>query len=426
MSIYRAMYSGVSGMAAEGQALGVVGDNVANTNTIGFKQSRSVFEDVLGGAIGTNAGGSGVRMIQAQQIFAQGTLLNTGVATDLALSGEGFFIINGTVDGVAGDFYTRAGQTKLSADGVLVNPQGLAVQGYTAKPDGTYTATLGSIQLSTAPIPPKATTTLAMTANLDSSAASPTLAWDPLNPVATSNFSTTMKTYDSLGNAHSVDVYFRKTATGSWTYNALAAGSEVSGGTAGTPVTVASGTLSFTTGGALNSVTSTGGTVTFNGAAAQTLTFDWGTPIASGGTGLTGLTQFTGANNVSAQSQNGYAAGDLMNVKIDADGVVNGVYSNGQSIAAGKIAVAKFRSNDGLARAGHNLWMATPKSGDASIGSAGSGGRGALVAGALEQSNVDIAQQFVDLIAHQRAYQANSKTITTADEMLQETLNLKR
>lgn len=426
MSIYRAMYSGVSGMAAEGQALGVVGDNVANSNTVGFKQSRSMFEDVLGGAIGTNAGGSGVRMLQAQQIFAQGTLLNTGQPTDLALSGDGFFVVNGMVDGVAGDFYTRAGQTKLNAAGKLVNPQGLGVQGYTAKPDGTYTTTLGDITVSTAAIPPKATTSLTITANLDSSATAPTAPWDPTNPVATSNFSTTMKVYDSLGNAHSVDVYFRKSSTGAWSYAALANGSEVTGGTAGTASTIASGTLSFSTGGALSGVTTTGGTVTFNGAAAQTVAFDFGSPTSAGGTGLTGLTQFSSPSNISAQSQNGYASGDLINLKIEADGVVKGVYSNGQAIAAGKIAVAKFRSTDGLGRAGHNLWVATQASGDASVGNAGSGGRAALVAGALEQSNVDIAQQFVELIAHQRAFQANSKTITTADEMLQETLSLKR
>jgi flagellar hook protein FlgE len=428
MSIYRAMYSGVSGLSAEGKALGVVGDNVANTNTIGFKESRAVFEDVLGGALGSNTTGAGVRFLRAQQIFAQGTMLNTGQPTDLALSGDGFFVVQGNVDGITGNFFTRAGQTKLRNDGVLVNQQGMALQGYQANTDGTFSSQLGPIQVSTAALPPKATTKLAITANLDSSATPPAAAWDPTNPAATSNFSTSMKVFDSLGNAHNVDVYFRATGAGTWEWHALAPGADVSGGTPGTPVEIASGDLQFTTDGALQSAgVLSGGTVDWNGATpGQALTFDFGNPIAAGGTGLGGTTGFGGASNVSAQSQDGYSSGDLVGVKVDADGVVNGVYSNGQRVAAGKLAVAKFRSNDGLARAGQNLWQATTESGDPALGPAGAGGRAAVVAGVLEQSTVDIAQQFVALISHQRAFQANSKTITTADEMLQETMSLKR
>ena len=428
MSINTAMNTGVSGMTAEGEALGVIGDNVANTNTIGFKQSRALFEDVLGGAMGSRSPGSGVRMSRTQQIFAQGSLLNTGQATDLALSGDGFFVVSGTVDGLTGDFYTRAGQTVLANDGKLVSPAGLSLLGYTVNADGTFGPGTGPVQVSTAALAPKATSTLTVTANLDASATIPTGAWDPQNPTATSNFSTSLNVYDSLGAAHAVNVYFVQTAAGTWDYHALVDGAEVVGGTAGQNSDIASGTLSFTSDGALQSVTpSAGGTVDFNGATpAQVLDLDFGTSIANGGTGLGGTTGFSAPSSISSQGQDGYSSGSFTGIQIDSTGVVNGVYSNGQKVPVSQLVLAKFRSNDGLGRAGHNLWVATRESGDAALGAAGSGGRPAIIAGALEQSNVDIAQQFVDLIAHQRAFQANSKTITTADEMLQEIMNLKR
>lgn len=429
MSITNAMYAGVSGLSAESGALGVIGDNVANTNTVGFKQSRALFEDVLGGAAGTqNALGAGVRMARAQQIFAQGTLLTTGQATDLALSGDGFFVVHGTVDGLNGDFYTRAGQTALDADGRLVNPQGLALQGYQANPDGTIGSTLGPVHVSTAALPPKQTSALDITANLDSTATPPANPWDPNDPAGTSNFSTSMTVYDSLGNAHALDIYFVNTGAGTWDYHAMAKGEDVSGGLPGTPSEVAQGQLTFTSDGALQDAqVISGGTVDWNNATpGQAIGFNFGVPIAAGGTGLGGTTQFASPSAVSAQGQDGYASGALSGIQVDPSGIVNGVYTNGQKIAVAQLAIAKFASNDGLGRMGHNLWAATRESGEALLGAGGNGGRASVTSGALEQSNVDIAGQFVDMITHQRAFQANSKTITTADEMLQNIVELKR
>ncbi len=427
MSIVKAMYTGVSGLTAQSDALGVVGDNIANANTVGFKRSRSQFEDQLGGAIGS-AEGAGVRMVRTQQIFAQGTLLNTGQPTDLALAGDGFFVVNGTIAGTDGAFYTRNGQMSLRNDGTLINSSGLTVQGYMVNPDGSFSSQLGDITLPPAGLPPQATNKLTITANLDAAATTPAAPWDPQNPGNTSNLSTTMTTYDSLGNAHTLDVYFRKTAPGTWEYHALARGAEVVGGVAGTNVEVATGQMDFTTTGALQNVTSlAGGTVSFNGATPnQALTFDLGKPIAAGGTGLEGSTQFGSPSAIAAQRQDGYTSGNLAGVKVDGDGIVSGVYSNGQTAAAGRLAIAKFRANEGLGRAGQNLWVATEESGDAALGAVGSGGRGSVVSGALEQSNVDVAEQFVDLITHQRSFQANSKTITTADQMLQELMTIKQ
>ncbi len=433
MSIMNAMWSGVSGLSAEGQALGVVGDNVANANTIGFKMSRAQFEDVLGGAVGQN-NGAGVRMTRAQQIFAQGSLMNTGQPTDLALSGDGFFVVKGALGGVTGDFFTRNGQTTLDKDGNLVDPNGLKLQGYASDGNGGFSPSLSDVQLSMSPLQPKPTSSFTLSANLDATAKVPTdpvtnnpLPWDPQNPTKTSNFSTSTKVYDSLGNAHDVQVYFTKTAAGTWDFHALADGADIQGGTPGTNVEIGTGNLTFAPDGTLASVNGNTMTASFSGGASpnQAISLNFGTPPPAGA-GTDGITQYGSPSNVAQQKADGYASGALQGVKVDSDGTVNGVYSNGETIPVAKLAVAKFTSNDGLGRAGHNLWIATRDSGQPAMGQAASGGRAAVVAGALEQSNVDIAAQFVDMIAHQRSFQANSKTITTADEMLQEVVNLKR
>jgi flagellar hook protein FlgE len=429
MSINNAMNTGLSGLGAEGQAIGILGDNVANANTVGFKASRAIFEDVLGGAMGSrDAVGGGVRMVRTQQLFAQGSFLSTGQPTDLALAGDGFFVVHGALNGLVSDFYTRAGQTTLAQDGTLVNPDGLAIQGYKVNADGTFGPAIGSVQVPTAALPPKPTSKVSLTANLDATATPPALAWDPQNPAATSNFGTTTTSYDSLGNAHATSVYLVNTGPGTWDYHALANGAEVTGGTPGQNFEFAGGTLTFTTGGALaTSALTSGGTVDYTGATpGQAVNLDFGKPIASGGTGLDGTTQFGAPSSVSAQSQDGYSSGSFTGVQVDSTGVVRGTYDNGQKISMAQLAVAKFRSDDGLSRAGNNLWAASRDSGDASLGAAGAGGRPAVVSGALEQSNVDISTQFVDLISHQRAFQANSKTITTVDEMMQTVLGMKQ
>ncbi len=432
MSILKTMYTGVSGLQAEGEALGVVGDNISNSNTVGFKSQRAIFADMLGHSVtaGTPSAlpGSGVVMSQVEQMFTQGSLSNTGVATDLALSGDGFFVVGGTVDGVQGQFYTRAGQMKINAKGDITNLEGMQLQGYKALGGGKFAASVGGLQVNTSALSPAVTTKMAITANLDANAKVPALPFDPLNPASTSSFSTSMQVFDSLGNSHAVDVYMVKTAANAWDYHAVVDGGQLAGGTAGTNVEIGSGSLTFTSAGALNtSATTTAISASFNGATAnQAIALDFGTPIATGGTGLTGSTQFASPSSVSNQTQDGYASGDLAGISVDGSGVVKGTYTNGQKLDIGQLAIAKFRSNEGLGRAGHNLWLATRESGDAAVGTAGSGGRGAVSGGALEQSNVDLATQFVDLITHQRAFAANSKTITTADEMLQEIVNLKR
>jgi flagellar hook protein FlgE len=283
---------------------------------------------------------------------------------------------------------------------------------------------------------------MTVTANLDSSAPiMPAAGWSINNPSGTSNFSTSMSVFDSLGNAHTVDVYFNKTAAGAWDYHILGKASEITtpapAAATDTYTQIGTGSMTFTTAGALQSLTPNPPTTvatTFVGAAAQTITADFGSAITPpvtipptvAGTGLDGITQFAGASNVSSQQQDGYASGSLSGIGVDGTGVVRGMYTNGQQLAIGQLAVAKFQANESLGRAGNNMWIETRDSGNAALGTAGSGGRGAVSSGALEGSNVDLAQQFVDLIAHQRAFEANSKTITTADEMLQTLQNIKR
>ncbi len=427
MSIMTAMYSGVSGIAAEGQALGVVGDNIANSNTIGFKQQRALFRDVLGRTVGSGirTGGSGVEVADVQQMFVQGTLVSTGVSTDMALSGDGFFVVQGSVGGQTGQYYSRAGNFRLDKDGKLVTPEGLKTMGYAAQADGTMSAALTELEVSTSALPPRVTSTMKITANLDAGATATT--WNAADPGGTSNFSTSMTVYDSLGNAHAVDAYFCKTADNAWDYHLLTASDGITAGTAGTQE-IGSGALAFDTDGALNTFTeAVPVSVTFAGASAQTIAMDFGSQKSvSPGTGLDGFTQFGAKSNVSDQSQNGYASGGLSGISVDGQGVLMGTYTNGQKIAVGQLAIARFRSNDGLERGGQNLWSSSNSSGAPALGTAGAGGRGAVSGGALEQSNVDIAQQFVEMISHQRAFQASSKTIQTADQMLQEVVNLKR
>jgi flagellar hook protein FlgE len=271
-------------------------------------------------------------------------------------------------------------------------------------------------------------------ANLDATEATPTDPWAVDDPANTSNFSTTMTVYDDLGGAHTLDIYFRKTADNTWDWYGLVAGDDTADpAAAGTNVQVGTGTLTFNndptaaTVGALDGVSANTVSVNFAGiASAQTITVNFGTSLADGGTGLDGVSQFASPENVSSQTQDGYASGDFSGITIDGEGVVMGLYTNGQKLALSQMAIAKFRSNDGLGRAGQSLWIDTRDSGSAAYGTAGSGGRGSTSSGSLEASNVDLAEEFVGLIQHQRSFSANSKTITTADEMLQELINIKR
>ncbi len=433
MTLLSSMYTGVSGLQANGMSVSIIGDNIANVNTIGFKSARGNFDDVLQQSIlgrngSTSQLGGGVVLNDVQNMFTQGSLMNTGQATDLAISGAGFFVLNGSYNGVEGNYYSRAGQFVIDKDGYLVNNSGLRVQGYSVDDSGQLAGTVGDLNITSHNVPPRATTQIDMIANLDADAQVPAAAWDVTNAAATSNFNSTITVYDSLGNAHPVEVYFRKTAANSWEWHAVVDGGELAGGTPGTPTEIADGTLTFTVNGELDTETINNNTVNFLGAAAgQVIDFDFGDSITTdGGTGLDGTTGFAGASTINFQSQDGYATGTLQNISVTPDGMVMGSFTNGEVREVAQLALANFQSNSGLDRTGGNLWIETIDSGEALIGAPNTGSRGSIHSYSLEQSNVDLAEQFVHLIGAQRGFQANSKIITTSDQMLMETVNLKR
>ena len=426
MSLMSSLYTGTTGLETNTQDLSIIGDNIANANTIGFKQSRAAFEDQLSQQLlGAGQVGLGARLQMSERIFTQGSLTSTGIATDLALEGPGLFAVKGTHNGVTNTFYTRDGRFTLDKDGFLVNLEGLRVQGYQADPAGGVTGNIGDLAISGQQATPKQTATITLKANLKADAAIPP-AWDPANPTATSTFPTAVTIYDSLGAAHQASVYFRKSAQGTWEWHGLADGGGLTGGTAGVPAEIAQGTLTFDSKGALSAVTQTSTFNPLGGVNPQALAFNFGDTIASGGTGLTGVTQSASDSAVTFASQDGWTSGQLSSMTVDTGGNVTGAFTNGQSRNLGRVAVATFSAPDRLDRAAGNLLAESGKSGNASLGAAGTGGRGSISGGTLEQSNVDLATEFVKMISAQRGFQANSKTVQTADQLLQELIQLKR
>jgi flagellar hook protein FlgE len=432
MSILRSLQIGVSGLRSNSDALGIAGDNIANVNTVGFKRSRGVFQDVLGRSIATfeptQTAGAGSRLAHVEQMWAQGAIVTTDSPTDLAISGEGFFVVEGNMQGAEGRYYTRAGQFHIDSDGRLVNPDDMRLQGYTAAPDGTMGSTVGDLIVTPGTVPASATTAVAIAANLDSNAPVLSAAFDPLTPEQTSNFANQVTIYDSLGQAHEISVFYHKNASNSWDWHAMVDGGELTGGVAGTRTEVANGTMTFTTDGQLDTETVAGSSWDFiNATPAQQITFDFGTSVTTdGGDGLDGTTQFASPNTTVGLTQDGFAAGSVAGISINTDGVIIGVFSNGQQRALGQVVTADFANVNGLERTGQGLWIATEASGDPLIGGADTGGRGQVVSGSLEQANVDLGTEFVNLISYQRGFQANSRVITTADEMYGELVNIKR
>jgi flagellar hook protein FlgE len=434
MSLLSALSTGTTGLTTASQDLSVIGDNIANSNTIGFKGGRAAFEDALSqqliGAPGGGQVGLGTRLNAIQRIVTQGALTQTGQATDLALQGPGYFIVRGNHSGLTGNFYTRAGQFTVDKDGFMVSLEGLRLQGYPADSRGVIQGGIGDLLVGTANASANPTTNVQIKGNLAADAPiSATAAFDPLNPVGTSNFKTSVTIYDSLGQSHTVDVYYRKTAAGAWDFHALTDGGGLSGGTAGVATEIASGTLAFDTSGNLTSETQVANFNPNGAVNPQPLTFNFGDPTATGGTGTEGLTQFGGSSGASTttftgQDGNGYGA--LSNVSVSNNGEVLGSFTNGTTRVLGQVAVADFEAADKLSRIGGNLSVESTESGQPTVGEPASGGRGNIVAGALEQSNVDLAEEFVRMIAAQRGFQANSKTITTADSLLGELMQLKR
>jgi len=424
MGILASLYSGVSGLATNGNAMSVIGNNIANNNTIGFKGGRTLFSDLLSSGVsgsgGTSQVGRGVGLSIIDNRFSQGTFESTETNSDLAIEGEGFFIVKEPITN--GSLYTRAGAFRFNAGGFLTSPEGYNVQGYKLNDAGEISGDLTNIQVDTTSLSaPKASTNVKLATNLDAGA-SYLGGFNIADPANTANYANSLNIYDSLGNAHLLTVYFSKmdpaTNPLEWEWNATVDGAQI--GAAAGPVQVGSGSLTFDINGkmtAANPLTqpTNAGALTWNNNSDQTQLLNLGFST----------TQYSNASLVISQSQDGYTTGSVAQLSIDNEGYVLGNYSNGQPRKLYQIALAKFSNPGGLDKAGSNMFASGSGSGDAIVGTVGSG-IGKIFTNSLEQSNVDLAAEFVSMITTQRGFQASSKIITTTDEMLSELINLKR
>lgn len=422
--MFTSFSTALSALSATSTAIDVVGNNLANLNTPGFKTSQVVFRDLvtqsLGAGLGETQVGFGTGQPLTTRQFVQGAVQTSSGLLDASIQGDGFFVLK---DATGNTLYSRAGTFQADKQGNLLTATGASVQGWTTLdpitgavntngPIGNIIVPVGSLK------PPTPTTNFTMDLNLNSSAA----------VGAGSAFSTPITVYDSLGSSHVLTLRFEKTGANQWSYQVSMAGDEVSGGTAGSPFDIsgAGGTLTFDTLGQLTDP-APGTPITFgitgltDGAADMNLTWD---PYTSAGAGR--ITQFGQPSAPSASAQNGSAAAQLVRVGLADGGRVLAQYSNGDQVVVGQLAMASIRNPDTLLAAGNNNFSLSARTATPSIGAPATGGRGQIVGGSIEASTVDIAEEFTNLIVYQRGYEANSKVVQAADQLSQSTINLIR
>ena len=479
MSLSSSLFSGISGLNALGNAMTVIGDNIANVNTVGFKGSRVTFQDVLSQSVATTAGtaqvGRGTSLADISSSFSQGSFESTDSSTDLAIGGAGFFVVRDP-NNSNNEFYTRAGEFRFDKDGNFINPAGYIVRGWALdEVTGEDLGTITDITMSSFTSSPSETDNLSMIMNLDSDATNNSTGsntalsarWD--GDSATGDYigaedfeyQTTLKVYDSLGSTHDLSIYFDPGETAAdpvWEYIVTCNPSEDNRTITDADHTglLARGTIEFNSSsgqvsGAANSITcsinngdgtwtaltnadatANGGyfaiTPDFIGGSPMSLDLDFGTRYNGSVWANDSLstTQFASASTTIFQSANGYGAGDLQSITVATDGVITGQYSNGQVLPLYRVALANFQNEQGLYKIGSNLYRETRLSGDPITGKPGTNGLGSISPNSLEQSNIDLATEFVKMITTQRGFQANSKIITVTDQMLNELINLKR
>ena len=408
-------YTALTGLNNSAYSLNLIGDNLANMNTTSFKSGTAMFSELLSGLSGTGETGNpivlglGSTLNGIQRSNSQGTITATGKATDVAINGNGFFV----VDTGTGYGFTRAGNFQLDKDGSLVCGDGFSVMGFMAT-NGVIdpaadltpiTISIGDMVLA------QATTSFSIKANLDCRAEVDT------------QFAAPVTIYDSLGDAHTVTVQFTRTDVG-WSYSANIPAVDVGGTSSDPRVEIGSGDITFDdTGRVATPVDNPTLSISAFSNGASDMDIEFGIRDEYDLSNITGLAS---ESSVSKTTQNGVASSFLTSISFDSTGVVRGTTAGGQSISLAQLSLASFPNVDGLQKYKGNTFIKFANSGEPSIGVAGLGGRGSIVGGSLEQSNVDMAQEFVNLIAAQRAYQANSRVITTTDELYADALNLKR
>ncbi|MFG1483117.1 flagellar hook protein FlgE [Halobacteriovorax sp. HFRX-2_2] len=425
MSILRSFNIGVSGLSASGAGMNVVSDNISNAGTNGFKASRAEFQDVLAvslkGIEGGDQFGAGTKLAHIKPIMTQGDVARTESITDLAIQGDGFFKVKAPF----GNGYSRDGSMHFNKDGELVNGDGYKVIGFKSNEDGTLTNKEGEIKLGNTTIPAQATEKVKLSMNLDSRVS--VKQFDPNNPEETSNFSSSITVYDNVGTARLVTAYYNKTADNNWTYRIMADGADAQGGEAGKMVEMAQGQLVFNDKGQLQEEIESSNSFNFNKGAqqGQKIEFSWGESISEGGDGTDASTQYGSGSAVARHTQDGASAATLGSLSFNDDGILTAVYDNGETRDIAQIAIAKFDNNEGLFKMGKNLFKESKNSGQPAMGKPGEAGRGQVLSKSIELSNVDIASEFVNLMTSQRNFQANAKTISTADKMMQEIFRIK-
>jgi len=421
MAIFGALSTGRSGLINNGAALSVIGNNIANVGTTGFKAARVEFADLISAEAGGEVGkiGLGSRVGSVRTLFTQGSIENTGRSLDLSIEGQGFFVLR---EG-QGHVYTRAGNFSLQPDGAVTNLIGNSLQGTALNSDGTTAGGVQDISVAGLSSQAKPTTTTTLKGNLQSDAPIVAGGFDPTSfqtAFASSNFSTSVRVFDSLGKAHDLSVFFTRSGTNAWNVNyGVDAGD--TGGTPGALQIVGTGTLAFNSDGSVASTSGNSVSVTFSGAAAQTIAVNLGTAG-----NVEGMGQFASPSGINFVSQDGFGAGGLVSLNVDSHGILSGTFDNGQTRPLFQLAIAHFAAPEGLIPGGNQLYRASLDSGPEAIATAGSQGNGTIVSSALEQSNVQIAQEFIDLISTQRSFQANARVITASDSLLGDLINIIR
>ena len=410
----------LSGLTAESTALSTIANNLSNQNTVGYKDKVVLFSDLFYQNLGTTGSGdpiqvgAGTEVGAMPSLFTQGSVEATGVSTDVAIQGSGFFVVQNS-DGTIS--YTRAGDFSVDANQFLVTPQGQQVLGYPAINGVVNTGSgIVPLQLGAGTIsPPTATTNAQLTTNLNAAAK------------VGDTFSTPITVYDSLGASHVVTFTYTNTGPGAWNYSITIPAADVGG--SGNPVVVKAGNLVFDSNGNLTTPAADVAGITIGppntpalADGASPLAFTW--QLYNGTTGL--LTGVAATSSTTSETQNGVSSGSLVNFSINSDGTITGTFSNEKTQILGQVALATFANNDGLQLDGNTDYGPTLASGQAVLGAPAAGGRGTLSGGALEESNVDIATEFANLIVAQRGFEADAKAVTTFDQITQDTIALKQ
>jgi flagellar hook protein FlgE len=412
MALISSLFTGVSGLTSNSQALNVIGDNISNVNTVGFKGSKAVFGDVFSTLLAngdvSSQVGRGSQLQSVLQSFSQGAFESSSNALDMAVDGSGFFVVNNGV----GNFYTRNGQFRLNDKGVVQAATGEVLQGFKITNNVT-SASVTDVDLAGVQSAPQASTGFTLGANLNAASSGGT------------TFSSPITLYNSVGSQVIMSIGFTKAATGN-TWNFVASPSQ------GTVTAGASGTITFDTSGQISTIN--GGSpadlsivVDYSSAnppaASQTLNWDL---VGSSGASNGKLTGFAAQSNNNSLVQDGFSTGTLLGLSVDADGIISGLFNNGQSENLFQVALADFLAPTGLSRLGSNLYAESGQSGQPIISTAGTGGFGSVLGSSLELSNVDLATEFVTMIQTQQAFQASARVISTTDDLLTETVNLVR